>query len=276
MGAVQARPGATTDGPAGTLPLAVMRPLLPKEDRVEAARLVLVVDDEPWVGKLVATALRDQGFRVETATNGQQALAAFARLEPDLVLLDVLMPEVDGLEVLRHIRATSAVPVILLTAKGAPSEIAAGLDLGADDYIAKPFHPDEIGARVRAVLRRTSAGPARIVQCADITIDLGRRMATRAGRRVALTRTEWLLLQELAAHADRVVLHTQLLTAVWGPEYRGEFNYLRIWISRLRRKLGVPVGASGPIRTFQGIGYLLDTRWTPAAETTSPREEREV
>jgi DNA-binding winged helix-turn-helix (wHTH) protein len=101
---------------------------------------------------------------------------------------------------------------------------------------------------------------------ADIDIDLGRRTVARGGERISLTHTEWLLLQELAAHADRVVLHTQLLTAVWGPQYRSEFNYLRIWVSRLRRKLGVPVGSSGPIRTFQGIGYLLDTHWTGEAE----------
>ncbi len=229
-------------------------------------RLVLVVDDEPWVGKLVAAALADQGFDVETAADGEAALATFELLKPDLVLLDVLMPGMDGLTVLRRIRAISPVPVILLTAKGTPGDIAGGLDLGADDYISKPFHPDEVGARIRAVLRRTPSGPARVVRVADIDVDLGRRTVTRGGERIALTRTEWLLLQELAAHADRVVLHTQLLTAVWGPQYRSEFNYLRIWVSRLRRKLGVPVGSSGPIRTFQGIGYLLDTHWTGEPE----------
>ncbi len=237
-------------------------------------RLVLVVDDEAWVGKIVAAALADQGFDVETATGGEQGLASFERLKPDLVLLDVLMPDIDGLTILRRIRETSPVPVILLTARGAPGEIAGGLDLGADDYISKPFHPDEVAARIRAVLRRTPVGPARVVRIADIEIDLGRRTVSRAGERISLTRTEWLLLQELATHTDRVVLHTQLLTAVWGPQYRSEFNYLRIWVSRLRRKLGVPVGSSGPVRTFQGIGYLLDTRWTP--ESDAPGEEEAV
>ncbi len=237
---------------------------------------MLVVDDEAWVGKIVAAALADQGFDIETTSGGEEGLAAFARLKPDLVLLDILMPDIDGLTVLRRIRETSPVPVILLTARGSPSEIAGGLDLGADDYIAKPFHPDEVAARVRAVLRRTPVGPARVVTIGDIEIDLGRRTVSRAGTRVSLTRTEWLLLQELATHTDRVVLHTQLLTAVWGPQYRSEFNYLRIWVSRLRRKLGVPVGSSGPVRTFQGIGYLLDTRWTPESEAAAEEEGETV
>ena len=236
-------------------------------------RLVLVVDDEAWVGKIVAAALADQGFDVETASGGEEGLAAFERLKPDLVLLDVLMPDIDGLTVLRRIRETSPVPVVLLTARGSPAEIADGLDLGADDYIAKPFHPDEVAARIRAVLRRTPVGPARVVTVADIEVDLGRRTVSRGGHRISLTRTEWLLLQELAIHTDRVVLHTQLLTAIWGPQYRSEFNYLRIWVSRLRRKLGVPVGSSGPLRTFQGIGYLLDTRWTPDSESVEDEAE---
>jgi two-component system KDP operon response regulator KdpE len=237
-----------------------------KGEQVGSRRLVLVVDDEPWVGKLISAALDDQGFDVESATGGREALDMLERTKPDLVLLDILMPDIDGLAVLRRIRETSSVPVILLTAKGAPGEAAGGLDLGADDYIPKPFHPDEVGARIRAVLRRTPVGPARVVCIADLAIDLGRRTVSRAGERIPLTRTEWLLLQELATHTDRVVLHTQLLTAVWGPQYRSEFNYLRIWVSRLRRKLGVPVGSSGPIRTFQGIGYLLDSRWTPGRD----------
>lgn len=230
---------------------------------------MLVVDDEAWVGKIVSAALADQGFDVEHASGGEEGLAAFERLKPDLVLLDILMPDIDGLTVLRRIREASAVPVILLTAKGAPGEVAGGLDLGADDYIAKPFHPDEVAARIRAVLRRTPVGQARVVRIADIEVDLGRRTVSRAGDRIALTRTEWLLLQELATHTDRVVLHTQLLTAVWGPEYRSEVNYLRIWVSRLRRKLGIPVGTGGPVRTFQGIGYMLDTQWTPEGDTAS-------
>ena len=164
-------------------------------------------------------------------------------------------------------------PVILLTAKGATSDKAKGLDLGADDYIAKPFHPDELAARVRAVLRRASgvSPGAGIVAFGDIEIDLERRLLRRGGELVPLSRTEWLLLQHLAAHAGKVVLHSELLTKVWGPEYRDDLQYLRVWISRVRRKLGALPGEPGPIRTFQGIGYVLDTEGELGTDTP-PRQ----
>ena len=162
---------------------------------------------------------------------------------------------------MRQLRERRPVPVILLTAKGSTADKAKGLDLGADDYIAKPFHPDELAARVRAVIRRSSgAQPGRRGRSAfdDVEIDLERRMVTRDGELVQLSRTEWLLLQHLAANAGKVVLHTELLTKVWGPEYRDDLQYLRVWVSRVRRKLGAEPGEPGRIRTFQGIGYLLD------------------
>jgi two-component system KDP operon response regulator KdpE len=152
------------------------------------------------------------------------------------------------------------VPVILLTAKGSAPDKAKGLDLGADDYVAKPFHLDDLAARVRAVLRRASGVASGIgaVRFDDIEIDLERRMVYRAGQLVELSRTEWLLLQHLATNAGKVVLHTELLTKVWGPEYRDDLQYLRVWVSRVRRKLGARPGEPGRIKTFQGIGYLLD------------------
>jgi two-component system KDP operon response regulator KdpE len=223
--------------------------------------LVLVADDEPRIAKLVSMALIPEGFRVASAGSGRDALAKAEEIRPDIVLLDIVMPDLDGMEVMRRLRERRPVPVILLTAKGSPSEKAAGLDLGADDYIAKPFHPDELAARVRAVIRR-AAGPqptGGVVTFDDVEIDLERRMITRGGEVVALSRTEWLLLQHLAMHADAVVLHTELLTKVWGPEYRDDLPYLRVWVSRVRRKLGAPPGEPGRIRTFAGIGYLLDT-----------------
>ena len=170
------------------------------------------------------------------------------------------MPDLDGIEVMRQIREHRSVPVILLTARGSASDKAKGLDLGADDYIAKPFHLDELAARVRAVLRRASgASSATGAVCFDdVKIDLERRMVTRGGELVDLSRTEWLLLQHLAANAGKVVLHTELLTKVWGPEYRDDLQYLRVWVSRVRRKLGAKPGEPGRIKTFQGIGYLLD------------------
>ena len=221
--------------------------------------LVLVADDEPRITKLVSIALSEEGFRVVTAWGGEEALAKAEEVRPDIILLDIVMPDLDGIEVMRQLRERRPVPVILLTAKGSTSDKTKGLDLGADDYVAKPFHPDELAARIRAVLRRASgATGAGIVSFDDVEIDLERRMVLRGGEVVQLSRTEWLLLQHLAANAGRVVLHTELLTKVWGPEYRDDLQYLRVWVSRVRRKLGAKPGEPGRIKTFQGIGYLLD------------------
>ncbi len=222
--------------------------------------LVLVADDEPRITKLVSMALSSEGFRVVTASGSEEALAKAEDMRPDIILLDIVMPGLDGIEVMRQLRERRQVPVILLTAKGSTAEKAKGLDLGADDYVAKPFDLDELAARVRAVLRR-AAGPAGgggLITFDDVEIDLERRRVSRNGELVQLSRTEWLLLQHLAANAGKVVLHTELLTKVWGPEYRDDLQYLRVWISRVRRKLGAKPGEPGRIKTFQGIGYLLD------------------
>lgn len=222
--------------------------------------LVLVADDEPRITKLVSLALSEEGFSVVAASCGEDALARAEEVRPDIVLLDIVLPDLDGIEVMRRLRARRNVPVILLSAKGSVADKTRGLDLGADDYLAKPFHPDELAARVRAVIRRTAgAGPEHgVVRFDDVEIDLERRTVTRGGELVALSRTEWLLLQHLAANAGKVVLHAELLTKVWGPEYREDLQYLRVWVSRVRRKLGARPGEAGRIRTFQGIGYLLD------------------
>ena len=223
--------------------------------------LVLVADDEPRITRLVAMSLADDGFRVETALGGEEALRKATETKPDIVLLDIVMPDIDGIEVMRRLREWRPVPVILLTAKGSTADRARGLDLGADDYVAKPFHPDELAARVRAVLRRAAgvSPGSSVIDVDDVRIDLERRLVTRDGETVVLSRTEWLLLQTLATNADRVVLHSELLTEVWGPEFRDDLQYLRVWISRVRRKLGAEPGESGPIATFQGIGYVLNT-----------------
>ena len=222
--------------------------------------LLLVADDEPRITKLVSMALSEEGFRVVTASSGEEALAKAEQIRPDIILLDIVMPDLDGIEVMRQLRERRPVPVILLTAKGSTTDKAKGLDLGADDYVAKPFHPDELAARVRAVLRRASGAAQGVgaVTFDDIEIDLERRTVTRKGELVQLSRTEWLLLQHLATNAGKVVLHTELLTKVWGPEYRDDLQYLRVWVSRVRRKLGAKPGDPGRIKTFQGIGYLLD------------------
>lgn len=239
--------------------------------------LVLVADDEPRITKLVSIALGEEGFRVVRAGSGEEALAKAEELRPDIVLLDIVMPDLDGIEVMRQLRERRPVPVILLTAKGSTADKAKGLDLGADDYIAKPFHPDELVARVRAVLRRSSGAQPGfgVLRFDDVEIDLERRMVTRADELVQLSRTEWLLLQHLAANAGKVVLHTELLTKVWGPEYRDDLQYLRVWVSRVRRKLGALPGEPGRIKTFQGIGYLLDVEPPVRPETVAslPRDE---
>ena len=229
-------------------------------DNVSSQPLLLVADDEPRITKLVSMALSEEGFRVVTASSGEEALAKAEQIRPDIILLDIVMPDLDGIEVMRQLRERRQVPVILLTAKGSTADKAKGLDLGADDYVAKPFHPDELAARVRAVLRRASgaAQGVGVIAFDDIEIDLERRIVTRSGELVQLSRTEWLLLQHLAANAGKVVLHTELLTKVWGPEYRDDLQYLRVWVSRVRRKLGAKPGDPGRIKTFQGIGYLLD------------------
>ncbi len=236
--------------------------------------LVLVADDEPRITKLVSIALSEEGFRVVTAGGGTEAIEKAEEYRPDIVLLDIVMPDLDGFEVMRLLREGRSVPVILLTAKGATADKAKGLDLGADDYVAKPFHPDELAARVRAVLRRsTGTVPVNgILRFDDVMIDLDRRIVSRGGHLVQLSRPEWLLLHHLAANAGRVVLHSELLTKVWGPEYRDDLQYLRVWVSRVRRKLGAAPGEPGRIRTFQGIGYLLDA--SPSPEEARLEEER--
>ena len=237
------------------------RPSPPREVYIVSTQpLVLVADDEPRITKLVSIALGEEGFRVVTASSGEEALTKAEEVRPDIILLDIVMPDLDGIEVMRQLREWRSVPVILLTAKGSTADKAKGLDLGADDYIAQPFHPDALAARVRAVLRRAAGVTpgGGIVHIGAVEIDLERRFMTRDGELVQLSRTEWLLLQHLAANAGKVVLHSELLTKVWGPEYRDDLQYLRVWISRVRRKLGAAPGEPGPITTFQGIGYVLN------------------
>ncbi|MBE0609835.1 MAG: response regulator transcription factor [Dehalococcoidia bacterium] len=221
--------------------------------------LLLVVDDEAGILRLMKLELSAQGFRVITASNGEAAITLAEEHRPDAILLDVMMPGVSGIEVMRRLRERSNVPVLLVTAKDKDTDKVRGLELGADDYIVKPFNPDELGARVRAVLRRVlSQDVERVVKAGNVEIDLTRRLVKKAGEPVALTRTEWLLLQHLAANAGKVMLNTELLTKVWGPEYRDDLQYLRVWVSRLRAKLEETPSNPQVIRTLQGIGYLFE------------------
>lgn len=224
--------------------------------------LILVVDDDPKILRLLRIEFTAQGFQVVMAGRGQEALELLDRQHPDVVVLDIILPSMDGLEVLKRIRENSGVPVILLTAKGTDADKIMGLELGADDYVAKPFNPEELTARVRAVLRRVQMREAPAngnkLVCGNITIDLNRRTVYVSGRPVVLSRTEWQLLQQLCANAGRVMLHEDLLTRTWGPEYRDDVQYLRVWISRLRQKLEENPAEPKYIRTVQGIGYILE------------------
>ncbi|HEY8173777.1 MAG TPA: response regulator transcription factor, partial [Dehalococcoidia bacterium] len=201
--------------------------------------LVLAVDDEAGIRRLISLELSGQGFRVVTAENGGDAERLAEEHRPDIVVLDIVMPDMNGFEVMQRLRDRTNVPIILLTARGSDADKVKGLELGADDYLAKPFSPQELTARVRAVLRRAvgSASINNFVRSGNIEIDLTERIVTRDGSPVTLTRTEWMLLQHLAAHPGTIMLNAELLTKVWGPEYRGDLQYLRVWVSRLRHKL---------------------------------------
>jgi len=222
--------------------------------------LVLAVDDEPGILRLIKLELTPQGFRVITAENGAQALELAQEYRPDIALLDIVMPDMSGLELMRELRERGDLPVILLTAKGSDADKVRGLEMGADDYLPKPFSPDELSARVRAVLRRSVGSGAlnNIVRIDDIEIDLNHRLVKRDGELISLTRTEWMLMQHLAANAGKVMLNAELLSKVWGPEYRNDLQYLRVWVSRLRHKLERDPAKPRLIKTFQGIGYMLD------------------
>jgi len=232
---------------------------------VSTEPLLLVVDDEAGILRLMKLEMSAQGFRVITASEGEEALKVAEEQRPDAVLLDIMMPDLTGLEVMRRLREHWNIPVLLVTAKDKDHDKVRGLELGADDYIVKPFSPEELGARVRAVLRRGLGHDVeRVVRAGDLEVDLNRRLVRRGTETVQVTRTEWLLLQQLAANAGKVMLNAELLSKVWGPEYRDDLQYLRVWISRLRAKLEVEPADPHVIKTLQGIGYLFD------AEVASP------
>ncbi len=223
---------------------------------------VLVVDDEPRILNFLRSKLKVSGYEVLTATNGAEALEQVQAQEPDLVVLDVLMPKMDGFETLRELRTFSSVSVIILSAKGTNVDKIKGLGLGADDYLAKPFSPDELLARIEAVKRRLAPPEKRKtheqLSLSDLTIDFKKRLVVIRGEEIRLTRIEWLLLSELAQNAGRLMLYGELLTRVWGPEYHDDVQILRTWISRLRDKVERDPNQSILIRTIPKAGYIMD------------------
>jgi two-component system KDP operon response regulator KdpE len=220
---------------------------------------ILVVDDEERMARFIRMNLEHDGFIVSEAFNGKQALQKLRDVTPDLILLDVMMPDLDGFEVLQMIREISNVPVIMLTAKGEEDDRIKGLELGADDYITKPFSPREMVSRVKAVLRRTENATGSmhgLIEVDDrLKIDFGRREVWLDGKLVKLRPTEYRLLYHLVQNAGWVVSHDQLLANVWGYEYRDEPHYVRLYINYLRKKLEEDPSHPKYILTERGVGY---------------------
>jgi len=222
-------------------------------------RLILVVDDEPRMIRFIRMNLELEGYQVTEARNGLQALEQVRQNLPDLVIMDVMMPEMDGFEALRMLREISTVPVILLTVKADEEDRIRGLELGADDYITKPFSPRELNSRVNAVLRRAewpAPTPRTVLKIDDrLSVDFNRHQVIVEGERVDLRPTEYRLLNHLIQNAGWVVPHDTLLAKVWGYEYRDETHYLRLYINYLRKKIEEDPADPKYILTERGVGY---------------------
>jgi DNA-binding response OmpR family regulator len=222
-----------------------------------AVQRVLVIDDDPAVTSVLKRGLAYEGFAVDTAANGPEGLGSARERAPDAVVLDVMMPGMDGYEVLRRLRAADEqLPVLMLTAKDAPTDQVAGLDAGADDYVVKPFTFDVLAARLRALLRRRGADRPEVLRFADLQLDLGERRATRGGAAVDLTSLEYDLLRQFMEHPRHVLSKDVLLERVWGYDFGGNSNIVEVYVMQLRQKLGEP----RLIHTVRGAGYVLRER----------------
>jgi two-component system KDP operon response regulator KdpE len=219
---------------------------------------ILVVDDEPQITRVLRTSLQSNGHEVAVAQDGAAALNQFLKAEPELVITDLAMPGMDGIELTREIRARSQVPVIVLSVRNHDAQKVAALDEGADDYITKPFNIRELAARIRAAVRRSSAShidPDAVVRIGDIELDPARRLVRKGGEPVHFTPTEFNLLHYLITHAGLPITHVRLLRAVWGPEYGGELEYLRTYIRQLRKKLEDDPAEPAYLLTDSHVGY---------------------
>jgi two-component system, OmpR family, KDP operon response regulator KdpE len=217
---------------------------------------VLVVDDEAPILRALRINLTAREYQVTTASDGTSGLAAMARDRPDALILDLGLPDMDGIEVIKGVRGWTTTPIIVLSAWGQESQKVAALDAGADDYVTKPFGMDELLARLRAAVRRASPAPDEpVVTTPDFTVDLAAKRVRRGGVDVRLTPTEWQLLEVLVRNRDRLVTQRQLLAEVWGPQYQTEANYLRVYAAQLRRKLEPDPSRPRYLLTEPGMGY---------------------
>jgi two-component system, OmpR family, KDP operon response regulator KdpE len=220
---------------------------------------VLVVDDEPQIVRALRINLRARGYEVDAAPDGRTALELAARRHPDVVVLDLGLPDMEGVEVIKGLRGWLSVPIIVLSARHASDEKVEALDVGADDYVTKPFGMDELLARLRAAVRRSvPAEEAAVVETASFTVDLAAKKAVRGGADVRLTPTEWHVLEVLVRNAGRLVSQQQLLREVWGPAYEHETNYLRVYLAQLRRKLEPDPSRPRHLITEPGMGYRFE------------------
>ncbi len=217
---------------------------------------VLVVDDDPAILRTLSINLRARGYDVETAADGRSAIQVAAERIPDVVLLDLGLPDIDGTGVLARLRSTSLVPVIVVSGRSDPDDKVEALDLGADDFVTKPFSMEELLARIRVVTRRTETPePRLVVTVDDLTLDVGETRATRAGEEIHLTPTEWSIVDALARRRGRLVRQSELLRTVWGPGYERQTNYLRVHLATIRRKLEADPSRPRLFLTEPGIGY---------------------
>ena len=225
---------------------------------MENGARVLIVDDEPQIRKLLTVSLKAHGFITDEAATGKEGINQAAFFKPDLMIIDLGLPDIDGNEVIRSIREWSNAPIIILTARDQEKEKIESLDAGADDYVTKPFSMGELMARMRVCLRRMAAGESEpILTCGGLTVDLIQRRVTVDGREVKLTPTEYEIIKLLAQNAGRVLTHRQLLKAVWGNSYDEDTHYIRVYIGQLRRKIENDPARPKYIITESGVGYRL-------------------
>jgi two-component system KDP operon response regulator KdpE len=225
----------------------------------DSAVRILVVDDEAAMRRALATNLKVRGYRVDLAESGERALELAAHHHPDLVILDLGLPGIDGVEVIRGLRGWTEVPIIVLSARDGEHDKIEALDAGADDYVTKPFGIGELLARVRAALRRNVAADEEpVILADDLAIDLAAKTITRDGQPVGLTPIEWRLVEELARHRGKLITHRQLLQRVWGPSYESETNYLRVHFTNIRRKLEANPSRPRHFITEPGMGYRFE------------------